>query len=110
VHRLRNRDDATFARTAEMLQLDNQQINWAHLQALAWAETMAAGPLSLHSSGPSPAGPTLPRPKTSAMHITVNNARTYVDIEGAGLVPDGASMCQRPALVLLHGLEPGAVG
>jgi len=35
-------DDATFARTAEMLQLDNQQINWAHLQALAWAETMAA--------------------------------------------------------------------
>jgi len=44
------------------------------------------------------------------MHITVNNARIYVDIEGAGLVPDGASMRQRPTLELLHGLEPGAVG
>ncbi len=37
------------------------------------------------------------------MHITVNNTRIYVDIEGSGLVPDGASMRQRPTLVLLHG-------
>ncbi|MCB2006451.1 MAG: HDOD domain-containing protein [Rhodoferax sp.] len=35
-------DDEAFARTAATLQLDNQQINWAHLQALAWAETMSA--------------------------------------------------------------------
>jgi len=35
-------DDAAFARTAQELDLDNQQINWAHLQALAWAETLAA--------------------------------------------------------------------
>jgi EAL and modified HD-GYP domain-containing signal transduction protein len=34
-------DDEAFARTAESLQLTNQQVNWAHLQALAWAETLA---------------------------------------------------------------------
>ncbi|MDO8447741.1 MAG: HDOD domain-containing protein [Rhodoferax sp.] len=34
-------DDEAFARTAESLQLSNQQVNWAHLQALAWAETLA---------------------------------------------------------------------
>lgn len=33
-------DDAVFARTADALQLTNQQVNWAHLQALVWAETM----------------------------------------------------------------------
>jgi EAL and modified HD-GYP domain-containing signal transduction protein len=33
-------DDATFARTAESLHLSNRQVNWAHLQALAWAETL----------------------------------------------------------------------
>ena len=35
-------DDDAFARTAQELDLDNQQINWAHLQALAWAESLAA--------------------------------------------------------------------
>ncbi len=34
-------DDAVFARAAQELRLDNQQINWAHLQALAWAESLA---------------------------------------------------------------------
>ena len=34
-------NDEAFARTAESLQLSNQQVNWAHLQALAWAETLA---------------------------------------------------------------------
>ena len=34
-------DDAVFARAAQELDLDNQQINWAHLQALAWAESLA---------------------------------------------------------------------
>jgi len=43
------------------------------------------------------------RAETFAVHITVNNARIYVDIEGASLVPDGAAMRQRPTLVLLHG-------
>ena len=33
-------DDEVFARTAESLQLTSQQVNWAHLQALAWAETL----------------------------------------------------------------------
>ena len=34
-------DDAAFARTAEALHLSNRQVNWAHLQALAWAESLA---------------------------------------------------------------------
>ena len=33
-------DDDVFARTADALQLSNHQVNWAHLQALAWAETL----------------------------------------------------------------------
>lgn len=33
-------DDAAFARTATSLGLSSSQINWAHLQALAWAETI----------------------------------------------------------------------
>jgi len=34
-------DDATFARAATTLGLGSAQINWAHLQALAWAETLS---------------------------------------------------------------------
>lgn len=34
-------DDQAFATTSESLLLTNQQVNWAHLQALAWAETLA---------------------------------------------------------------------
>lgn len=34
-------DDAVFAQTSEALHLTNQQVNWAHLQALTWAETLA---------------------------------------------------------------------
>lgn len=37
------------------------------------------------------------------MHVIVNGVRLYVDIEGAGLVPDGPRMRERPTLVLLHG-------
>lgn len=33
-------DDEAFARAANTLTLNNRQVNWAHLQALAWAETM----------------------------------------------------------------------
>lgn len=33
-------DDAVFARTATTLGLNSQQINWAHLQALTWAEAL----------------------------------------------------------------------
>lgn len=33
-------DDASFAAAMAGLKLTNQQVNWAHLQALAWAETM----------------------------------------------------------------------
>ncbi len=37
------------------------------------------------------------------MFVAVNGARLYVDIEGAGLVPDGALMREKPTLILLHG-------
>ncbi len=33
-------DDETFARTADALSLSNRQVNWAHLQALNWAESL----------------------------------------------------------------------
>ncbi len=33
-------DEEAFARAAQTLGLSNRQVNWAHLQALAWAETM----------------------------------------------------------------------
>ena len=35
-------DDEVFGRTAEALHLSNKQVNWAHLQALAWAESLAS--------------------------------------------------------------------
>jgi EAL and modified HD-GYP domain-containing signal transduction protein len=34
-------DDAAFARSIETLKLNSNHVNWAHLQALAWAETLA---------------------------------------------------------------------
>jgi len=33
-------DDEAFARTANLLGLNNAQVNWAHVQALVWAESM----------------------------------------------------------------------
>lgn len=41
------------------------------------------------------------------MRIEVNGHHLFVDIEGAGLVPDGPDMRDKPTLVLLHG-GPGA--
>ena len=35
-------DDAAFAQHAEALHLSNRQVNWAHLQALAWAENLGS--------------------------------------------------------------------
>ncbi|WPB58170.1 EAL and HDOD domain-containing protein [Xylophilus sp. GOD-11R] len=35
-------DDKVFAETAIALKLSNHQVNWAHLNALAWADDMAA--------------------------------------------------------------------
>ena len=37
------------------------------------------------------------------MYIDVNGTRLFFDVEGAGLVPDGPRMRQKPTLVLLHG-------
>ncbi len=37
------------------------------------------------------------------MHIMVNGARLFFDVDGAGLVPDGSAMRQKPTLLLLHG-------
>ena len=34
-------NDEAFARAADALHLSNRQVNWAHLQALAWAETLS---------------------------------------------------------------------
>lgn len=35
-----NEDDALFAKASSALNLTSQQVNWAHLQALSWAETI----------------------------------------------------------------------
>jgi pimeloyl-ACP methyl ester carboxylesterase len=37
------------------------------------------------------------------MYVTVNGARLYFDVDGAGLVPDGPRMREKPTLLLLHG-------
>ena len=37
------------------------------------------------------------------MHVTVNGARLYFDVDGAGLAPDGPRIVERPTLLLLHG-------
>lgn len=36
-------DDDAFARAATQLHLSNHQVNWAHLQALSWAENLDPG-------------------------------------------------------------------
>ena len=36
-------DDDMFARASEALHLSNHQVNWAHLQALAWADNLTQG-------------------------------------------------------------------
>jgi proline iminopeptidase len=50
---------------------------------------------------------TLPRRILAAMHVDVNGARLWFDVEGAGLVPDGKEMRERPTVVLVHG-GPGS--
>ena len=37
------------------------------------------------------------------MHAAIRGTRIYFDIEGAGLTPDGTTMRQRPAAMLIHG-------
>jgi pimeloyl-ACP methyl ester carboxylesterase len=37
------------------------------------------------------------------MFVEVNGAKLYFDVEGAGLVPDGSRMVEKPTLLLLHG-------
>ncbi len=37
------------------------------------------------------------------MHVHLNDATLFVDIDGARLVPDGPAMRERPTLLLLHG-------
>jgi pimeloyl-ACP methyl ester carboxylesterase len=41
------------------------------------------------------------------MQITVNGTRLWFDVNGPALIPDGASMRERPTVVLLHG-GPGS--
>ena len=41
------------------------------------------------------------------MKVSVNGVSLYFDVEGAGLVPDGGVMREKPTLILLHG-GPGA--
>ena len=37
------------------------------------------------------------------MYVAVNGAKLYFDVEGAGLVPDGPRMREKPTLLMLHG-------
>jgi proline iminopeptidase len=37
------------------------------------------------------------------MRVLVNGVRLFIDVEGASLVPEGATMREKPTLVLLHG-------
>ncbi|WP_209437030.1 alpha/beta fold hydrolase [Methylobacterium variabile] len=37
------------------------------------------------------------------MFVTVNGVRLFVDVENAGLVPEGGVMREKPTLLLLHG-------
>jgi pimeloyl-ACP methyl ester carboxylesterase len=37
------------------------------------------------------------------MHIDVNGARLWFDVDGPALVPDGSEMRQRPTVLLVHG-------
>ena len=37
------------------------------------------------------------------MQVMVNGVRLFFDVEGAGLVPDGPAMREKPTLLLLHG-------
>ena len=46
---------------------------------------------------------TLPGRILGSMHVEVNGARLWFDVEGAGLVPDGGEMRERPTVVLVHG-------
>lgn len=41
------------------------------------------------------------------MNVDVNGTRLWFDVDGAGLVPDGPAMRERPTVVLLHG-GPGS--
>lgn len=41
------------------------------------------------------------------MQVAVNGTRLWFDVDGPGLVPDGATMRERPTVVLLHG-GPGS--
>ena len=41
------------------------------------------------------------------MHVEVNGTRLWFDVDGPGLVPDGAEMAERPTVVLIHG-GPGS--
>jgi pimeloyl-ACP methyl ester carboxylesterase len=41
------------------------------------------------------------------MDVEVNGTRLWFDVEGSGLVPEGAEMHERPTVVLLHG-GPGS--
>ena len=41
------------------------------------------------------------------MHIDVNGTRLWFDVDGAALVPDGATMRQRPTVIVVHG-GPGS--
>ncbi|MFY7959513.1 MAG: alpha/beta fold hydrolase [Elsteraceae bacterium] len=37
------------------------------------------------------------------MFVSVNGTKLFVDVEGAGWVPDGSTLRQKPTLLLLHG-------
>jgi pimeloyl-ACP methyl ester carboxylesterase len=66
--------------------------------------TTAPTPTTTTTTAPSPA-PSLPSP---AVKIDIGGGtRLFVDVDGAGLVPEGPAMQERPTIVFLHG-GPGS--
>jgi proline iminopeptidase len=47
--------------------------------------------------------PEFEHPRGGEMQLAINGTELFFDIEGAGLVPDGPRMRQRPSILLLHG-------
>ncbi len=65
--------------------------------------SLRAGPTAYACPSPATRRMAVGTASEATMHTIVNGTRIWFDIEGAGLVPDGPVMRQRPTLVLLHG-------
>src|SRR5450631_1160701 len=64
---------------------------------------MPYDPVSVRNQAAWPIGSITTSQGDLAMHVLVNGVRLFFDVEGAGLVPDGPAMREKPTLLLLHG-------